>query len=83
MFKSAAFIDDSDDDEEADAAFFAREKELRAEMQALATKHGSVMLGTGTKKRKRKANGKGKEVEETISQEIEMGESQVDEADSD
>lgn len=31
-YKSAAFIWDSDDDEEADAAFFAREAQLRAEM---------------------------------------------------
>jgi len=63
IFKSAAFIVDSDDDEEADAAFFAKERELRAEMEALAAKHGTSMLVTGTRERKRKGNGKGKEVD--------------------
>jgi len=60
IYKSAAFIVDSDDDEEADAAFFARERELRAEMEALAAKQGSTMLVTGTKKRKKKGKDKGK-----------------------
>ncbi|RSH83343.1 Topoisomerase 1-associated factor 1 [Apiotrichum porosum] len=55
-FKSAMFIEDSDDDEEADAAFFAREALLRAEMEELAQQRGTAtMLATGTKKRKRKA----------------------------
>jgi len=53
-FKSAAFIEDSDDDEAADAAFFAREEQLRAEMQALAEATGNTMRATGSKKRKRK-----------------------------
>ena len=61
VFQSAAFIVDSDDDDEADAVFFAREKGLRAEMQALAEKHGSIMLGTGTRKRKPDRDAKGKE----------------------
>ena len=59
-FKSAAFIVDSDDDEEADVAFFARERELRAEMEALAAQHGSVMLDIGAKKRKSQGKGKNK-----------------------
>lgn len=54
-FKSAAFIYDSDDDEATDAAFFAREEELRAQMQALAETQGNIMRRDGgTKKRKRK-----------------------------
>jgi replication fork protection complex subunit Tof1/Swi1 len=58
-FKSAAFIIDSDDDEEADLAFFAREKELRREMMELGDKHGGMMKsGKGKGKRKR---GKGKD----------------------
>lgn len=61
VYKSAAFIVDSDDDDEADVVFFARERELRAEMEALAEKHGSAMLGTGTKKRKRRNKAKDKE----------------------
>lgn len=56
VYKSAAYIDDSDDDE-GDAAFFAREAMLRAEMSAMAEASGSAMRRTGTKKRKRKNNG--------------------------
>ncbi|ORY33101.1 timeless protein-domain-containing protein [Naematelia encephala] len=59
VFKSAAFIVDSDDDEEADRIFFEREKELRREMEEMAQSHGSVMDGKGKKKRKRS---KGKDV---------------------
>lgn len=51
-FKSAAFIIDSDDDDERDAAFFARERMLRAEMEALAREQGDVMLKSGKRKRK-------------------------------
>lgn len=51
-FKSAAFIIDSDDDDERDAAFFARERMLRAEMEALAKEQGNVMLKKGKRKRK-------------------------------
>lgn len=54
IFKSAAFIDDSDDDEDADLAFFEREKKLREEMQNMAEASGHVMAKNGTKKRKRK-----------------------------
>lgn len=54
-FKSAAFIYDTDDDEEADAAFFAREAELRARMEELGN---TVQREGGTKKRKRKDKGK-------------------------
>ena len=58
IYKSAAFIDDSDDDEVADRAFFAREKTLREEMMAFAENNGGTMLGAGTK-RKREKKGKG------------------------
>jgi len=58
IYKSAAFIDDSDDDEVADRAFFAREKTLREEMMAFAEQNGGTMLGAGTK-RKREKKGKG------------------------
>ena len=63
IYKSAAFIDDSDDDQEKDKAFFEREKELRREMEVLAEQSGN-MLRTGTRKRKRK--GKGKENEDGL-----------------
>ena len=43
-YKSAAFIEDSDDDEEADRAFFEREKALRAEMDEVARRQGSQMV---------------------------------------
>lgn len=55
VYKSAAYIDDSDD-EAGDEAFFSREAELRAEMHALAQAAGHVMRSAGTK-RKRKSNG--------------------------
>lgn len=61
FFKSAAFIDDSDDDEDADRAFFEREKRLREEMRVMAEQNGHVMASTGTKKRKREKKGKGGE----------------------
>ncbi|WVW79467.1 hypothetical protein I302_101436 [Kwoniella bestiolae CBS 10118] len=64
-FKSAAFIEDSDDeDPEVTRAFFERERELRDEMNALAKEQGNVMLSNGTRKRKRKGKGKDKEVDE-------------------
>jgi replication fork protection complex subunit Tof1/Swi1 len=53
-YKSAAFIEDSDDeDPEVTAAFFAREEELRRQMSAAAEANGHTMRRTGTKKRKR------------------------------
>jgi replication fork protection complex subunit Tof1/Swi1 len=55
VFKSAAYIDDSDDEAD-DEAFFSREAQLRAEMNALAQAAGHVMRKTGTK-RKRKNKG--------------------------
>ncbi|ORX39175.1 timeless protein-domain-containing protein [Kockovaella imperatae] len=45
-YKSAAFIEDSDDDEEADRAFFEREKALRAEMDELARRQGHHALSS-------------------------------------
>jgi len=60
FYKSAAFIDDSDDDEAADMAFFAREKTLREEMMAFAEKNGGSMLGQGTKRKRGEKKGKGK-----------------------
>ncbi|WOO84917.1 Topoisomerase 1-associated factor 1 [Vanrija pseudolonga] len=59
QFKSAAFIVDSDDDEDADAAFFAREEALRLQMQEKAEEAGNIMRETGTKKRKRGKRGGG------------------------
>lgn len=56
-YKSAAFIWDSDDDEEADAAFFAREAQLRAEMvqrgQAAEEEVRAIMEGKTLRKPKR------------------------------
>ncbi|GMK55868.1 hypothetical protein CspeluHIS016_0209240 [Cutaneotrichosporon spelunceum] len=52
VYKSAAYIVDSDD-EDGDEVFFTREAELRAEMNSLAQAAGHVMRKTGTK-RKRK-----------------------------
>ncbi|WVF65442.1 hypothetical protein IAT40_000170 [Kwoniella sp. CBS 6097] len=60
-FKSAAFIEDSDDeDESVSARFFEREQQLREEMKRLAEEQGNVMRRHGTK-RKRAKKGKGKE----------------------
>lgn len=61
IYKSAAFIEDSDDDEEADRLFFEREKRLREEMRDLGERVGGVMEKTGRKKRKGKGKEKGKE----------------------
>ncbi|BEI92678.1 uncharacterized protein CcaverHIS019_0503060 [Cutaneotrichosporon cavernicola] len=55
VYKSAAYIMDSDDEVD-DEAFFTREAELRAEMSSLAQAAGHVMRKTGTK-RKRKNKG--------------------------
>ncbi|WRT69168.1 uncharacterized protein IL334_006152 [Kwoniella shivajii] len=65
-FKSAAFIEDSDDeDPENTRRFFEREEELRIEMKKLAEEQGNVMRKTGSKKRKRgKGKGNGNQVEQ-------------------
>ncbi|WVQ81137.1 hypothetical protein IAT38_003259 [Cryptococcus sp. DSM 104549] len=56
VYKSAAFIEDSDDeDEETTRRFYEREAELRAEMSEMA----SVMLSQGMMKRKRNGGKKG------------------------
>ncbi|OCF79113.1 topoisomerase 1-associated factor 1 [Kwoniella mangroviensis CBS 8886] len=61
-YKSAAFIEDSDDeDPDITRAFFEREQQLRDEMNALAKEQGNVMMSNGTKKRKRTGKGKGKD----------------------
>lgn len=68
-YKSAAFIDDSDDeDEEADKAFFEKEKQLRERMMRMAEQQaGQVMerlkSRKGGKGGKGKGRGKGKEKE--------------------
>ena len=63
-FRTAQFILDSDDDEEADRAFFAREAALRAEMDARAGKGNGVAEASQRKKepatRKGKKMAKGK-----------------------
>ena len=60
IFKSAAFIDDSDDDDEADRLFFEREKQLRDEMRIMAEQNGHVMASNGRKRKRDKVNSKGK-----------------------
>ncbi|KAL7421129.1 Topoisomerase 1-associated factor 1 [Cryptotrichosporon argae] len=82
VFKSAAFIEDSDDDEAADAAFFAREAAMRAEMERAAEQSGSTMRVTGTKRKRIKDKGRGqgkdKQVEddgsEADGEDVEIGE---------
>ncbi|ODO06093.1 topoisomerase 1-associated factor 1 [Cryptococcus wingfieldii CBS 7118] len=60
-FKSAAFIEDSDDeDEEATRRFFENEAKLRAEMDALAANGGHSMLDRGVKRKRGAGKGKGK-----------------------
>lgn len=69
-FKSAAFIDDSDDDEEADRLFFAKEKRLREEMQSLAEAGGHSMPQKG--KQKKRKRDKGKEKEKSVEADTQM-----------
>jgi hypothetical protein len=59
VYKSAAFIIDSDNDEETDRLFFERERQLRNEMDELARIQGGAggMRVNGKKKRKRKEGG--------------------------
>ncbi|ODO09506.1 topoisomerase 1-associated factor 1 [Cryptococcus amylolentus CBS 6273] len=60
-FKSAAFIEDSDDeDEEATRSFFENEARLRAEMDALAASGGHSMLDRGMKRKRGAGKDKGK-----------------------
>jgi replication fork protection complex subunit Tof1/Swi1 len=72
VFKSAAFIEDSDDDEERDMAFFARERVLRQEMEELARRQGNDLMDAGRMKRKRKGKGKERNVRETQLDEEDM-----------
>ena len=60
FFKSAAFIDDSDDNEEADRLFFEREKALRQRMYELAEKTGNTLPVTSSKPKRSKAQAKAK-----------------------
>ncbi|OCF42971.1 topoisomerase 1-associated factor 1 [Kwoniella heveanensis CBS 569] len=60
-FKSAAFIEDSDDeDESVSARFFEKEQQLREEMRRLAEEQGNVMRRHGTRQ-KRKRGKKGED----------------------
>jgi replication fork protection complex subunit Tof1/Swi1 len=74
-YKSAAFIDvSSDEDEEADKAFFEKEKRLREDMMRIAEERAGQVLRemqaaakTG-KKDKGKGKGKGRAIEEEVNQ---------------
>lgn len=66
LYKSAAFIEDSDDDEAADQAFFEMEKRLRAEMDEVAKNKGIGSLEEGLKKRKRDEVEKRKKAKERV-----------------
>nr|XP_018259274.1 topoisomerase 1-associated factor 1 [Kwoniella dejecticola CBS 10117]OBR81432.1 topoisomerase 1-associated factor 1 [Kwoniella dejecticola CBS 10117] len=67
IFKSAAFIEDSDDeDDQATKRFFENEQRLRDEMNALAERQGNIMRANGGKRKRKdqaKKKGKGKENE--------------------
>ncbi|KAK4058290.1 Topoisomerase 1-associated factor 1 [Microbotryomycetes sp. JL221] len=65
VFKSAQFIEDSDDDEEADARFFAMEAELRAKMAAGSI--GTQMSSTQTARDKKKQNKADRKKSKTLS----------------
>ncbi|AAW44173.2 conserved hypothetical protein [Cryptococcus deneoformans JEC21] len=59
-YKSAAFIEDSDDeDPEATRRFFENEERLRREMDELAAQGGHPMMERGVKRKRGKKNGKG------------------------
>lgn len=79
VYKSAAYILDSDDDEDVDAMFFEREAMLRREMQAMAEASGTTMRRAGTKKRKRKNQG----IEPTPLADMDVNAMEGDESDGD
>ncbi|KIR40249.1 topoisomerase 1-associated factor 1 [Cryptococcus deuterogattii 99/473] len=57
-YKSAAFIEDSDDeDPEATRRFFENEERLRREMDELAAQGGHAMMERGVKRKRGKKNG--------------------------
>lgn len=57
-YKSAAFIEDSDDeDPEATRRFFENEERLRREMDELAAQGGHPMMERGVKRKRGKENG--------------------------
>lgn len=63
-YKSAAFIDDSDDeDEEADKAFFEKEKQLRERMIRMAEQQAGQILEQLKSRKGGRGKGKGKEKE--------------------
>ncbi|WWC73002.1 uncharacterized protein I206_106966 [Kwoniella pini CBS 10737] len=67
IYKSAAFIEDSDDsDDEVTRKFFENEQKLRDEMKALAEQQGNIMRSNGGKRKRKnnKSKGKGKENED-------------------
>lgn len=61
QYKSAQFIEDSDIEDDALDAFFAREKELREKMALASVVSGKIatMKATGTKKRRNRNEDKG------------------------
>jgi replication fork protection complex subunit Tof1/Swi1 len=74
-YKSAAFIDDSsDEDQEANKAFFEKEKRLREDMMRIAEERAGQVLremqaaAKAGKKGIGKGKGKGKAVEEEVNQ---------------
>ncbi|KAK8843979.1 hypothetical protein IAR55_006771 [Kwoniella newhampshirensis] len=78
VFKSAAFIEDSDDeDEETTRRFFEREAQLRKEMDEMV---GGIMRSEGGKKKRKRGKGKEKEI---VGQGQGQGQTQQDEEDDD
>lgn len=67
-YKSAAFIDDSDDsDAEADLAFFEKERQLRERMMRMAEEQaGEIMKQVHERRGKAKGKGKGKGKENEV-----------------
>ncbi|KAM0788302.1 hypothetical protein ACM66B_001445 [Microbotryomycetes sp. NB124-2] len=63
VYKSAQFIEDSDDDAEADERFFAMEAELRAKMAAGVI--GTQAEGSSTQKQKKKRSSTSKSSKKT------------------
>lgn len=66
VFKSAAFIVDSDDDADDDVSFFERERLLREEMDkeaAMQIERARLAMERGAVKGKGKGKGKGKQKE--------------------
>ncbi|KAF7973783.1 hypothetical protein HWV62_41286 [Athelia sp. TMB] len=58
IYKSAQFIEDSDEEYGNMDAFFEKERQLRERMTAKAAEGGGPMRSTGTKKRRKGSDGK-------------------------